>query len=114
MRTTGKRLTQMTIAVGALVLGMAATPSFGKGNPALAIRAVAVHGNQVAITVTNHTARTRTGTVTSRVLVNGAPTLASAPVTAAPGETVRVEIVLPAPVNDGQMAGVVVDDGVPF
>jgi hypothetical protein len=113
MRTTGKRLTQVAIAVGALVLAMA-TPSFGKGNPALTIRSVTIHGNHVAIAVTNRSPRRQAGTVTSRVLVDGAPTVASAPVSAAPGETVKVDIVVSAPSSDVTPVGVVVDDGVPF
>jgi hypothetical protein len=111
---TGKRLTQVTVALGAGILAMTATPSFGKGDPALTVRNVTVHGTQVAITVTNRTAHTQAGTVSSRVLINGVPTTLSTPVTAQAGETVKVDIVLPSPAGDLTPAGVVVDDGVPF
>jgi hypothetical protein len=115
MRTTNSRLTQVTIAVGALVLAMAtATPTLGKSGHALTIRAVAVRGNEVAITIANPTARTQTGTVTSRVLMSGQEMAVMAPVTAAAGQTVTVTIGLPAPVQEVLPLGVVVDDGVPF
>ena len=115
MRTTHRQLTQVTIAIGALVLAMAtATPTYGKSGHALTIRAVAVRGNEVAITVANSTARTQTGVVTSRVLMNGAEVEVMAPVTAAADQTVTVTIELPTPAQDALPLGVVVDDGVPF
>jgi len=115
MGTTKGRLTHVTIAIGALVLAMtAATPALGKGGTALTIRAVVVRGNEVAITVANHTARTQTGMVTSRVLTRAGVADVVAPVTAAAGQTVTVKVVLPAPVLDEIPLGVVVDDGVPF
>jgi hypothetical protein len=119
MRTSVKRLTYVTIAVGALILAIAAaTSTFGNENPALRIRAVAVHGKQVAITVSNVSGLTQTGTVTSPVLRNGSKAVGAstvtAQVTAAPGESVTVDLPLPAATPEGQPTGVVVDDGVPF
>lgn len=115
MRTIERRLTQAAIAVGALVLTMAtATPIFGKDGQKLTVRAVVVHGNEVAITVVNRTAKTRTGTVSSRVLTTRGEVGVLAPFTAAAGQTVTVRIVLPERVADELPLGVVVDDGVPF
>ena len=115
MRTTTRHLTHVIIAIGALVLSMAtATPTLGKPNAALTIRAVAVRGNEVAITVHNPTRRTLTGTVTSRVFMRGEETGVIAPVTAGAGQTATIRIVMPAPVDDVLPLGVVVDDGVPF
>ena len=115
MTTTHRHLTHVTIAIGALVLAMAtATPTYGKSGHALTLRAIAVRGNEVAITVANPTARTQTGTVTSRVLTSAGEVRVMAPVTAAAGQTVTVTVVLPAPPLDEFPLGVVVDDGVPF
>jgi hypothetical protein len=115
MRTTNRLLTHVTIAIGALALAMtAATPTVGKSGRALAIRAVEVRGNEVAITVANRTGRTQTGTVSSRVLTVGGEVGVLAPVTAAAGQTVTIRVVLPDRVLDELPLGVVVDDGVPF
>ncbi len=115
MRTTNSRLTQLTIAVGALVLAMAAaTPTSALNGPALTIQSVVVRGNEVAITVFNPTTMTKTETVTSRVLTSVGPTVVTAPVTAAAGQSATVTIALPAPSIDELPTGVVVDDGVPF
>ena len=115
MTTTHRHLMHVLIAIGALALAMAAaTPSYGKSGHALTIQAVAVRGNEVAITVANPTARTQTGTVTSRVLTSAGEVRVMAPVTAAAGQTVTVTVVLPAPPLDEFPLGVVVDDGVPF
>jgi len=103
------------IAIGALALAMAtATPTYAKSGHALTIRAVAVRGNEVAITVANHTARTQTGAVTTRALTIGGEVHVTAPVTAAAGQTVTMRVVLPERVLDEFPLGVVVDDGVPF
>ena len=103
------------IAIGALVLTMtAATPTYGKSGHALTIRAVAVRGNEVAITVANHTARTQTGAVTTQALTIGGPVRVMAPVTAAAGQSVTIRVMLPECVLDEVPLGVVVDDGVPF
>jgi hypothetical protein len=115
MRTTNSRLTQLTIAVGALALAMAAaTPASALIGPALTIRAVAAQGNEVAITVCNQTTRTQTGTVTAQVLTSSGEILVTAQVTAAAGQSATVTTVLPEPVLDVLPMGVVVDDGVPF
>ena len=114
MKTNG-RLIQVTIAIGALLSAMAAAPpTFGKSARALLVRAVAVHGNEVAITVANPTARTQTGMVTSRVFTSRGEVVVTAPVTAPAGHTVTVRFVLPERVYDEFPLGVVVDDGVPF
>ena len=115
MRTTNRHLTHVSIAIGGLLLALAtATPTHAGVRPTLAIRAVAVSGNEVAITVANHTARTQTGTVRTWVLIKGRSMKVMAPVTAAVGQSATVRIVLPAPVEDVLPLGVVVDDGVPF
>ena len=115
MRTNRRRFTHVTIAMGALALAiLAATPGFGAGNQALRIRAVTVHGNRIAITVANVSARPRTGAVTSRVLTPSGPVAVRAQVSAAPGQSVTVEVQLPIKVQDDLPVGVVVDDGVPF
>lgn len=114
MRINSGRLTHVTIAIGALVLAMAATPSFGGDKGALKIRAVSVHGNRVAITVANVSARPRTGIVTSRVLTPSGPAVIRAQVSAAPGQAVSIDLPLPVKVQDDLPVGVVVDDGVPF
>lgn len=115
MRTTNRHLTHVTIAIGALVLALtAATPTRAGSGPAFTVRAVAVGGNEVAITVANHTARTQTGTVRTRVLIGGREMAVIAPFTAAVGQSATVKIVLPAPVENVLPLGVVVDDGVPF
>jgi len=115
MTTTHRYLTHVTIAIGALVLAMAtATPTYGKSGHALTIRAVAVRGNEVAITVANHTARTQTGAVTAEALTIGGEVRVVAPVTAAAGQIVTIRVVFPERVLDEFPLGVVVDDGVPF
>ena len=115
MRTNNRHRTHSLIAIGALVLATAAaTPTFGKARAAMTIRAVAVRGNEVAITVFNHTGRTQTGAVTSQVFMRGEQTAVMAPVTAAAGQTATIRIVMPAQVEDVLPLGVVVDDGVPF
>jgi len=115
MSTIQGRLTRITIAVGALLLGMsAATPIFGKGSPGLTVRAVVVRGNEIAVTVFNRTGETRTGTVASRVLTVRGEMGVTAQFSAAARQTVTVRIVLPHRVADEFPVGVVVDDGVPF
>lgn len=99
----------------ALILAMAtATPSFGSGTTALKVRAVAVHGNRVSITVTNQSVLPRKGIVTSRVLLPGGTVELATPVSAAGGQTVTIDVTLPPTVSDKVPTGVVVDDGVPF
>jgi hypothetical protein len=114
MTTIHGRLTQATMAVGALVLSMAvATPTFSRGGPALTLRAVIARGNEVALTVANRSAETRTGIVASRVLTTRGEVSVAEPFTAAAGQTVTIRVVLPDRVIDDPV-GVVVDDGVPF
>ena len=115
MRTTTRQLTRVMIAIGTLVLTLAAaTPTLGKSARALTVRAVAVRGNEVAITVANSTAKSQIGTVTSRVLTSRGEVEVTAPVVAAAHQTVTVRIPLPNRVSDEFPLGVVVDDGVPF
>jgi hypothetical protein len=115
MTTIHGRLTQATMAVGALALSMAiATPTFGKGAPALTLRAVTARGNEVAIIVANRTAETRTGTVSTRLLTVRGEIAVMAPFTAAPRQSVTIRIVVPERLSDELPLGVVVDDGVPF
>ena len=115
MTTTHRHLTHVLIAIGALALAMAtAAPTYGKGGHALTIRTVAVRGNEVAITVANHTGKTQTGAVTTQALTTGGPVRVMAPVTAAAGQTVTIRVVFPERVSDEFPVGVVVDDGVPF
>jgi len=115
MKTKGNRLTQMTIAIGTLLLAiMAATPGFANGNPGLKIRAVKVRGNVVTVTVVNASSRTQTGAVAIPVPVQNRSTSVPTVVTVGAGATVNVDIALPAQAPTGSAAGVVVDDGVPF
>jgi len=115
MTTTHRHLIHVFIAIGALALAMAtATPTYGKSGRALTVQAVAVRGNEVAITVANHTGKTLTGAVTTQALTIGGPVRVMAPVTAAAGQTVTIRVVLPERLRDDVPLGVVVDDGVPF
>ena len=115
MRTNYGRSTHVTIATGALLLAMAtATPSFGSGSAALKVRAVAVHGNRVSITVTNESVLPQKGIVTSRVLLPSGTIELTTPVAAAGGQTITIDVTLPPNVSDKVPVGVVVDDGVPF
>ena len=115
MTTTHRHLIHVLIAIGALALAMAtATPTYGKSGHALTIQAVAVRGNEVAITVANHTGKTQTGVVTTQALTNRGPVHVMAPVTAAAGQTVTIRVPIPERVSDEFPVGVVVDDGVPF
>ncbi len=115
MTTTHRHLTHVLIAIGALALAMAtAAPTYGKSGHALTIQAVTVRGNEVAITVANHTGKTQTGAVTTQALTMGGPVRVMAPVSAAPGQTVTIRVVIPERVHDDIPLGVVVDDGVPF
>src|SRR5262245_47010399 len=115
MRPTYTRLTQATIAVGALLLTTLATaaPITAKSNRGLIVRS-AVLGNAVTITVVNRTGRAQTAMVSSRVLTANGEIPMTIPVTAAAGETVTVRVVPPERVSDDPPLGVVVDDGVPF
>lgn len=106
MRSISTRLTQTTIAAGALALAMTTA------NPT--IQTVATHGNEVVIAVSNPTARMQTGTVAARVLLSSGEVSATAPVSVAAGQTATVKMVLPGPVLGVVPVGVVVDDGVPF
>jgi len=115
MTTTHRHLIHVLIAIGALALAMmAAAPTYAKGGHALTVQAVAVRGNEVAITVANHTGKMQTGAVTTQVLTIGGPVRVMTPFTAAAGQTVRVRVVLPERLRDDVPLGVVVDDGVPF
>lgn len=115
MRTTNRHVTHAMTALGALVLAMtAATPTHAGSGQALIIRAVAVRGSEVAITVANPTAQTQTGTVTSRVQTSRGEVEVTAPVVALAGQTVTVRVGLPLRVMDDLPLGVVVDDGAPF
>ena len=117
MTTTHRHLTHVLIAIGALALALAtatATPTYGKSGHALTIQAVAVRGDEVAITVANHTGKTQTGAVTTQARTMGGPVRVMAPITAAAGQTVTIRVVIPERVHDDIPLGVVVDDGVPF
>jgi hypothetical protein len=115
MTTTHRHFTHVLIAIGALVLAMtAATPTEAKSGPALTIQAVAVRGNEIAITVANHTGKTRTGVVETQAPTMRGPIHVKALVTAGPGQAATTTIVLPERVSDDFPLGVVVDDGVPF
>ena len=117
MTTTHRHLTHAMIAIGALALALAvatATPTYGKSGHALTIRAVAVRGNEVAITVANHTGKAQTGAVTTQALTIRGEVRVMVPVTAAAGQTATIRVVLPERVSDEFPVGVVVDDGVPF
>ncbi len=115
MTTTERQLTHVLIAIGALALGMtAAPPSYAKSGHALTVRAVAVRGNEVLITVANHTGKAQTGAVTTRAITAGGPVRVTARVTAAAGESVTIRVVVPERLRDDVPLGVVVDDGVPF
>jgi hypothetical protein len=115
MRTTDIRLIQRTIAVVALVLAMtAATPSFGRGAKALTIRAVAIHGRVVTVSVANLAPRPLHGTVVARVLTRTGIVAVVASVDVAAGSTSTVRADLPETALDVPPLGVVVDDGVPF
>jgi len=113
---TNRRLTQATMAVGALVLTTLATaaPISGKRIPSLTVRSVVVRGTEVTITVVNRTLQTRTGIVASQVVTSGGIVNLTAPVTAAAGQTTTITVQAPERVLDEAPLGVVVDDGVPF
>ena len=99
----------------ALILAMAtATSAFAGSSKVLKVRAVAVHGNRVSITVTNESVLPRKGIVTSRVLLPGGAVELATPLSAAGGQTVTIDVTLPPTVSDKVPTGVVVDDGVPF
>jgi hypothetical protein len=115
MTTIHGRLTQATMAIGALVVSMAvAPPTISRGGPALTVRAVAARGNEIVLTVLNRSTETRTGMVASKALTARGEVGVLTPFTAAAGETVTIRVVLPDRVIDGAPVGVVVDDGVPF
>jgi len=115
MTTTHRQLTHVLIATSALALAMtAAPPTEAKSAHALTIQAVAVRGNEIAITVANHTGKTQSDIVTTVVPTNRGPVRVTAPVTAAAGQTATVRVVLPERLHDDVPLGVVVDDGVPF
>jgi len=115
MSASTSRFVQVTLASAALVLGTAAAiPAGAKSANALTVRAVAVHGNQVAITVANLTGRAVSGVVTTRFLAGGVAQQLRLPVTAAAGQSMTIRYVAPAPPGDVLPLGVVVDDGVPF
>ena len=115
MNSSAKQLTQGTVVAVALVLAL--TPALATtSTPAtpLTIQAIAIHGTEVAVTVTNVGTETRTGTVYVRVLVKGGEVLASARVTIGVAKTVTVTLDAGSPVIGAFPLGVVLDDGVPF
>ncbi len=115
MTTTQRHLVHLLIAIGALVLAMtAATPTYGKSGHALTVQAVAVRGNEVAITVANHTGKTQTGVVTTQASTHRGPVRVTAPVTVPAGRSATIRVVIPQRAPDDFPLGVVVDDGVPF
>ena len=115
MRAQTKNLMQSTIVVGALILAAAtATPSLGGAEYPLVIRSIAIHGNEVAITVWNPGCRTQSGIVVSRVVTTGGEVTMTAPVSVAAGQSTGVRLELAGPVLSAQPLGVVVDDGVPM
>jgi hypothetical protein len=115
MKTKRNRLTQVTIAIGTLLLAiMAATPGFANGNPELKIRAVKARGNVVTVTVVNASSRPQSGAVAIPVPVPNGSTSVPTMVTVGAGASVNVDVALPAQTPVGPSAGVVVDDGVPF
>jgi hypothetical protein len=115
MRTTGRQLTRVLMAVGGLFLTLAtATPTLGKSGHALMVRAVTVRGSEVAITVANLTAKAQAGTVTYRFLTSRGEVAVTAPIAAAAGQTVTIKTAVPELILYEFPMGVVVDDGAPF
>jgi hypothetical protein len=115
MKTIHGLMMQATTAAGALALSMlVATPTLGTGGPGLIVRAAVARGNEVVFVVTNRSAETRTGTVSTRLLTLRGEVAVTAPVTASAGQTVTIRVVAPDRVLDEEPLGVVVDDGVPF
>ena len=115
MNFSAKQLTQGTVVAVALLIAVTPTlaATSAPANPPT-IQAIAIHGTQVAVTVTNLGAETRTGTVYVRVLVNGGEVLASAPITVGGAKTVTVTLDAGSQVVGAFPLGVVLDDGVPF
>ena len=115
MRIAASRLTQSTIAAGALLLAMTtAIPATGDVNLTLTMRTVAIDGNGVMFAVTNSATRMQTGTVAAKILTSRGEVSAMAPFTVSAGQTATIKMVLPDPVLGVLPLGVVVDDGVPF
>jgi hypothetical protein len=115
MTTTHRQLTHVLIATLALALAMtAAPPTEAKSGHALTVQAVAVRGNEIAITVANHTGKTQSGVVTTQATTNRGPLRVTTPVTAAAGRSATIRVVVPERLHDEVPLGVVVDDGVPF
>lgn len=114
MRPTYSRLMHVTLVSAALVLALAASPTFALGGRPLTIRAVTTRGNTVAITVANPSAHTRDGGICVQLVTTAGPMTVNVPVTAAAGRDVTIRVTAPATVLDVLPLGVVVDDGVPF
>jgi hypothetical protein len=104
----------VTLACAALVLALAASPTFALVGRPLTVRAVTILGNTVAITVANPTVHTRDGALCVRLVTTAGPMTVNVPVTAAAGGDVTIRVTAPATVLDVLPLGVVVDDGVPF
>jgi ABC-type proline/glycine betaine transport system substrate-binding protein len=115
MRTTKRRQTLLTIAMVAVALAMAAAnPTFARGAKALTIRAVAIHGRTVTVSVANLAPRALHGMVVARILTRSGIVAVVASVDVAAGSTSTVRADLPETALDVPPLGVVVDDGVPF
>jgi hypothetical protein len=115
MNPSAKQLSRSTVIATALLLAITLAPAAPSApNIPLTIQAIAIHGNQIMVTVTNRTPSPRTGTVFARVLVNGGDVLASARVTVGGARTVIVTLEAGSPVIGAFPLGVVLDDGVPF
>ena len=115
MNSSARQLTRSTVIATALLLAITLAPaSLSASNAPLTIQAVAIHGNEVTVTVTNGTSTAVSGTVFVRVLVNGGEVVASTRVTAGGGRTVTVTLDAGSPAIGAFPLGVVLDDGVPF
>jgi hypothetical protein len=115
MNSSAKQFSRSTVIAAALLLAITLAPAaLSAPNTPLTIQAIAIHGNQVMVTVTNRTSATAAGTVFARVLVNGGEVLASARVTVGGARTVTVTLDTGSPVVGAFPLGVVLDDGVPF
>lgn len=110
-----RRLTQLTIGIAAMALTMtAAAPAFARGQRALKIQAVAVHGRIMTVRVANVTPQALHGTVVARVLTRSGIVTVVASVEVGAGSTTILRTEVPDTAAGVPPLGVVVDDGVPF
>jgi hypothetical protein len=115
MRPSICRLFPLTILIGVLVsTTAAATPTFSRDGAAPTVRAVAVHGDEIVVTVSNAAPQTARQTVLFRVITTEGETDMAIPVTVSGGGTAQVTAEASAPVLCVLPLGVVLDDGVPF